>query len=214
MIADRRSEQGFTLIEMLVAVSLLAMLMGVLFSGLDLASHHLASQSARLDRASRSALVQTVLRAELSDALPLRDPGVGPLGNIAFDGRGDGVTFVGPSPASVTSGGLQKLSIEFGDYNRGQGRLLAFWSLFGSADDGAARRSVLLDQVGRVSFSYFGSLSGEPPDWQQSWENTTKLPSLIRVSVEFADGEVMPEFVVALRLSDGVASQVSAIVRP
>jgi general secretion pathway protein J len=201
------SERGFTLLELLIAVSLLALLMALLTAGLRAGTHNMARQSERLDRSSRNVLVETFLRTELADARPMSTPGARSSA-VAFAGREDGLTFVGPSPASVATGGLQTLSINFEKDGPERGDVVADWQAYGGGGgDGAGaspRRSLLLAHAQRAIFAYFGGEPGEAPSWQTSWENKAVLPSLVRLSVEFSDGELMPELVVALRLSDGV----------
>ena len=159
-----RSERGFTLIELLIAVTLLALLMGLLTAGLRAGTHSMARQTQRLDRSSRNVLVETFLRGVLADARPL-STGASRSSAIAFTGREDGLAFVGPSPASVATGGLQMLSIDFG---KESGEVVADWQPYGSGDSGGAslRRSVLLTQVHRAIFAYFGADPGQAPSWQ------------------------------------------------
>ena len=208
----RTRQDGFTLIELLVAVSLLALLMAMLFAGLDAATKHIGRQSGRLDRASRMAIAQTFLRTQLADARAVT------LSNLAsdvitFDGRADGVDFVSASPQAVAQGGLQVLSVGIVDA-RGAGgeQLLVGWRPFTGSGAGASAeaavasdyRTALLDHIHEAAFAYFGVSEGsETPSWHPTWHSMNYLPSLIRLSVTFADGEQMPEFVVAVRASPG-----------
>jgi general secretion pathway protein J len=207
-----RSERGFTLLELLIAVSLLALLMGLLTAGLRAGTHSMTRQSERLDRSSRNVLVETFLRNELADARPFSTAGDSRSSTIAFTGREDGVTFVGPSPASVATGGLQMLSVDFAKDGPARGEVVADWQPYGAGNGAGAspRRSLLLGHVQRAIFAYFGGEPGEAPSWHSDWENKTVLPSLVRLSVEFSDGELMPDLVIALRLADDANGQAGA----
>lgn len=217
----RPAQRGFTLIELLISVSLLALLMVVLFSGLRLGTRHLAGQTARLDRTSRVALAEKFLRAQLADARPFFVPGTHAK-QIFFDGRPDGIGFVNPALESISTGGLQALSVDLAPADErashGSGRtaketgaqLVVEWHPFDGSTmttAKAGRRAVLLDGIRQARIAYFGALQpDEAPDWHASWKDAAVLPSLIRFSVVFTDGEHMPELVVAPRLSTAPAA--------
>src|SRR6266851_5132808 len=179
---------GFTLIELLIAVSLLALLMAMLFAGLNAGTRHIGRQSERLDRASRTVLAQDFLRAQLADARALTPSNV----------PSDAITFVGR-----VAGGEQ-LQVGWRPF-KGAGASA-------SAAVASEHRTVLLDHIQEAAFAYFGVVDpGEAPSWHATWRNMGYLPSLVRLSVTFADGQRMPEFVVALRASPGATG---ALVNP
>jgi general secretion pathway protein J len=201
------AERGFTLIELLISISLLALLMVVLFGGLRIGTHHIASQTDRLDRTSRVALTEKFLRAQLGDARPFFVPGTHAT-QIFFDGRPDGIGFVNPALESITSGGLQTLSIDVARPPKGSGdsgQLVVEWHPFDGSTmttAKAGRRAVLLDGIREARIAYFGVVGQEgAPDWHAAWKDMAVLPALIRVSIVFTDGEHMPELVVAPRLA-------------
>jgi general secretion pathway protein J len=215
----RARQDGFTLIELLIAVSLLALLMTMLFAGLSAATRHLGRQSERLDRASRTLLAQNFLRLQLADARSLTPSNL-PSDAITFDGRADGVDFVSAAPQAVAAGGLQVLSLGIVDPGGGGEQLLVGWRPFTAAGAGASadaavaseHRTALLDHIQEAAFAYFGAVDpAEAPGWHATWHNMGYLPSLVRLSVTFADGQQMPELVVALRASSGATG---ALVAP
>lgn len=199
------SQRGFTLLELLVSVALLALLTTILFEGLRLGTHHLGQQSNRLDRASRIALAQNFLRTQLADARPVTAPAAAQQ-TIVFDGRPDGIEFVSVAPESVAVGGLQALSVDF-DKGTGAtgGELLLRWRLYGGTSPAVASSvhdTLLLDHVRSAEFAYFGAdTPNQPSAWHMTWQDMAYLPSLVRLSLEFSDAQRMPELVVALRLS-------------
>lgn len=206
-----RSQRGFTLLELLISVALLALLTTFLFDGLRLVTHGLGPQADRLDRASRIAVAQNFLRAQLADARPLLNAASG-LHSVEFDGRPDGIDFVSVAPESVSGAGLQALSIlyEKGTSVRGGGLLLRWRRYEGNSPTvlSDVRNSWLLDHVRSAEFAYFGAASpNEPPAWHAAWRDMTHLPALVRLSLEFADAQRMPELVIALRLSPSAVSR-------
>lgn len=195
-----RKLAGFTLLELLIAVALLALLMTMLFGGLRLGTHQIERRSAWLERASRVALVQNFLRNQLGDARPLTVAASGDDA-VVFDGRANELAFVGVAPESAVHGGLQLFAVGLAHENGGAGELLLRARFYRDAA-GGFRRTVLLDHVESVSFAYFGSTApNEPPRWHATWHDMAYLPTLVRLSVTFADGDRMPDLVVAPRVA-------------
>lgn len=199
---DRR-EAGFTLVELLVSVALLALLTVVLVSGLRVGTRFTRDPE-RLERASRIAVTQEALRARLADARPLLAPGRDDP-RVLFEGSSDEVAFIALAPRSVMVGGLEAFAIQYLRHNPGTDGALVLRSGAFNAAPGAGERvrtTTLLDHVRRAEFSYFGpALPDEAPRWHDSWRDALQLPILVRLFVEFSDGSRMPDLIVALRLS-------------
>jgi general secretion pathway protein J len=205
-----RGARGFTLLELLISVSLLALLSLMLFGGLRLGTRHIGAVNDKMARAGRIALAERFLRAELADAQSLAPPGAEGQ-QILFDGRPGEVGFLVPLPESAALPGLQLLTVGFVEDHPGAGGdIVVDQRPYDGVTPGgatAAHRTVLFDHVQTVAFAYFGSLTpDEAPDWHASWSNQTTLPSLFRLSAIFTDGDRLPELVVALRLSPGAAA--------
>ncbi|HEX6841504.1 MAG TPA: prepilin-type N-terminal cleavage/methylation domain-containing protein [Stellaceae bacterium] len=205
-------QEGFTLLELLISVSLLVLLMAMLFAGLDLGTRHIGRQSARLDRASRMVVAQSFLRLQLADARAVTASTL-PGDAITFDGRLDGVDFVSAAPQAVAQGGLQVLSVGIVDpRDAGGEQLLVGWRPLTAPGADASvdapaeseHRAALLDHIQAAAFAYFGAAQAEDtPSWHPTWQNMNYLPSLIRLSITFTDGQRMPELVVAVRAASG-----------
>ena len=206
----KAAQRGFTLVELLIAVALLALLTAMLFGGLRVATRHLGHATGQLDRSAQIALVENFLRAQLANAQPFAAGGTSPP-VMDFVGESDHLAFVSVAPPSVAFGGLQVLSLDIAKGNAATGgRMLLSWRPYreasGDAPAGASRP--LLDHVAEAAFAYFGSTApAEPPAWHETWQEMADLPALVRLSVVFSDGETMPELIVALRLSSGVQTR-------
>jgi len=195
------TSQGFTLIEMLVAVTLMALLSVILFEGMRLATRSTAVSSAMIDRSGQLLLAYGVVRAQLSsaEALPAGQSNPPP---VDFDGRTEGVSFVELPPAYLAPGGLQRARLIF-ERSGHIGRLMLSWEPVKTGDPATNQpATMLLDHLSSAEFSYFGSLTAdEPPQWWQSWESVDHLPTLVRLRIAFADREQPPDLIVALRLA-------------
>ena len=197
-------EAGFTLVELLVSVALLALLTTLLLSGLRLATARFTRDPERLERWSRIAVAQDALRIRMADARPLLPPG-GADPYLLFDGRPDQVSFIAPAPRSVPKGGLETLVISYvrGTADADGGLLLraAAFDLAAGAGD-QVRTTTLLDHVRGAAFSYFGTYSSEAkPRWHAAWHDAVQLPTLVRLSIDLSDGSHTPDVIVALKLS-------------
>jgi general secretion pathway protein J len=198
----RAAEAGFTLVELLVAVSLLALLTVVLAGGMTLATKRFTRHPERLDRAQRIAAAQDFLLTTLADARPLLDQDTG-AARIAFAGGPTQLLFLAPAPESTPEGGLVAYGLRFSPPTRGaDGRLELGARLFDVPADAPGRTTVLLDHVAKVQLSYYGAVAREArPSWHDEWDAARALPRLARIAVAFADGTTMPDLVVALRLA-------------
>jgi general secretion pathway protein J len=197
-----QSQRGFTLLELLIAITLLSLLTTMLLAGFRVGTRHVERQTMRLERASQVPAAQAFLRAQLASAQPILDQ-TSTRKSIVFDGRPDGVDFVGVAPESLTIGGLQLFSVDF--IRRADGQLRVRWQLFAVPESGAERstyETVLLDGVAGLAFQYYGVVPpGKGPAWHRAWQGVEYLPSLIRLEAAFQDGQRMPDLTVAIRLA-------------
>ncbi len=192
---------GFTLLELLVAVTLFALLSVALFGGLRFGMRATQAGTARLDRSAEIAAASGFLRNEIADAQAL-DKTTGDGGKVvAFAGDGGSVEFVASPPAPLAAGGWHVLRLAL-EHGPGGGRLVLTGRLVRSdgGEAGAALRSVLLDRVSSVDFAYFGALAeGDAPAWHDRWQDAAVLPALMRLRIGFADGRQAPALLIALR---------------
>jgi len=194
----REDTAGFTLLELLVAIVLMALLTTILLAAFRFEARQLDRQATRLSQSAEVPVAYSFIKAHLADArplLPVNSRGV----SIAFDGSSTGISFLGTAPESAPQGGLYLFTI-----NVVAARLRANWRRFEgmlpAADE--AGEAVLLDRVRRAKVSYFGSSEpGADPQWRGEWRDLPYLPALVRLELDFVDGEQPPALVVAPRLA-------------
>lgn len=205
---SRPRESGFTMLETVVALTLLAAMLGMLFAGLRTGLRAWEGGLARAERADQLMLGSGFLRRELAAAFPwrLKDPMVV---RLAFAGERDSVRFVSLRPASIDGGGLSFVSFAYEPASGAQavGRLV-MRRAFASADARdfspleETERFTLLEGLTQARFEYFGTDNDlSPPAWADKWDATQRMPSHVRLTMEMGERKLAP-LVVGLRLGE------------
>jgi general secretion pathway protein J len=201
-----RGARGFTLLELLIAITLLGLLAGLLFGGLSFGVRVWEKGDAELEKMAELQIAQGLIRRLVSRAL-LSDLAEGEDSDAAiFEGTADALRFVGPAPAQSLPGGLYRLSIRADDVSGKRRLVMSWWPLDPDEREPAAGDDenvvVLVENIADVSFGFFGAADADrngDPRWRDRWENMPGLPLLVRINVTFPDGDgrIWPELVVA-----------------
>jgi len=219
MIRGRR-EAGFTLLEILVAMTVLGLLTGLLSTGLNFGTRIWEREKGQLDVATELQLVQDVLRRLLTQALPLSQPPErGKSQEPVFVGKEDSVEFLGPPPAQLLAGGIYAYRLVARNEADGVSLVLDWRlrppqggtarvrvtnaQLEGQERLSSAHEVVLLRGLNSAEFSFFGAAQeGSSSSWHNNWQNATKSPQLVRLKVGFRPGDVRtwPDLLVAPRI--------------
>ncbi|MCW2318879.1 type II secretion system protein J (GspJ) [Rhodoblastus acidophilus] len=193
---------GFTLLEILVTLSLLAAVIATLAGGLRLGTR--AWESARVGASLDEAnLIVRALAGQLARAFPAKLPRADGSSIVAFDGGPEWCRFVALSDGMANWGGL--VTTEIG---RDDMRALDAWTqVFRESDFGVTRQGMrsirLSDALLDLRFSYFGSPAlGERPRWRDDWHAAPAPPRLVRLIVRLrgTSGPVESAVTVALPL--------------
>lgn len=209
-MTPRRGARGFTLIEVVVATSLLALGLAIAFGTMRSAGRATATAEASAQRQERLRAVQGFLRTQLSAALQIPFEFDGESGSATFMRvEPDKLQFVATMPGYLARGGpyLQTLELVPG----ADGQRLLFQHQLLSADGAAeAERDpvLLLDGIAEGSFEV-RSLDerAKPGQWQDEWEVAGQLPPQLRLRLRFRDQRRRwPEFVVVTRLGAAFAA--------
>jgi general secretion pathway protein J len=194
---------GFSLVEVLVAATLLALLSAFLLGGLSLGIRAVAASDRHQDRSDQLANAYEFIRQQLARAQPIYEAARGQQpSSLMFHGSRDGIAFVNVAPPYLVDAAYQQFDIHL-DRHPDRNRLVVRWHALRrwSASGGAAHNSLLLDGVASAIFGYFGrSAAGGAQRWMPEWTSQT-LPLLVRLRLTF-DDEAAPDLVVALRLAD------------
>ena len=210
----RRAQQGFTLMEVIVAISLMAFALALAFGSLRGATRATERSEAVARGDEQLRAVQGFLRTQLTGAMPVAFEFNSETGEATFLRASPAkIQFVATMPGYLSRGGpyLQTLELVPGK----NGRQLVFQhQLLGSEGALEAEREpvVLLEGVGEGGFEVRAlDERAQPGRWEREWEVSAQLPPMLRLRLAFRDpGRNWPEFVVSPRL--GVASAGNAPV--
>lgn len=211
--------RGFTLVEVLVALTLIGLVAGIGAGALHLAVTTRTTVDARSAALQELRAAGTLLRARLEQARPAPWRWRADGANHALAGSGEALHFAAPLPERWADGRLYLFSVEPEDA-RGQTRLmLSYRALPERASEPVPPEPlasfVLLDDIAGVSWSYLGwSGTGHELRWHHGWEQA-RLPRLIRLEIEPADPrlEAWPAWIVAPAFGGRSASDLRIVPR-
>ena len=208
----RGGQAGFTLVELLVAMALLALLSGLLVGGLHMSRGAVIGSEVATERLLRADAGFALIRRQLEAAEPM-PLGVLFLPPVAFAGDAQHIIFIAPPGAFLAPGGQQVTWLAVETAAGGARIVLGFRPLDRARDawppalDAAgAQETVLIEGITHAEFSYFGQADpSHAPQWQQDWHDQTMLPTLIRLAIA-GGGRDWPDLVVTPRIGKPVNS--------
>jgi len=212
---------GFTLLEVLVAMVIMAVIMTTAFGALRLGGR---SWEAGIARASGNETFRTVadlLQRQVSQVIPMTWPDDTEK-RIAFEGTPNQLRFIAPAPQQYQQAGLFEYSLTA----QRQGldtKLVLFYIPFNPDAEvfqtlASQQQVLLVEGLESVVFDYYGSLtnigthpttSSEPPRWHQRWDaDAQNFPDLVRLRMEVSEGQQpWPELYLALLADPGTLSR-------
>ncbi len=196
---NRRRQSGFTLLELLVALTLLGLTVAMIVTALNtglLGADVTKKRSARLNQIRAA---QVALRRQIEDARPVNWADK-VLNKVGFDGRADEASFVSVLPPWPGPGGPHLVRV-----TRDGDRLVMSRKIHSGEKpsfdfSSPVSRTILLDGVRAIRFGYFGQVDPRAPaKWHASWRSRATLPSLIRLNISFRGdaGAAWPELIIA-----------------
>lgn len=199
------SEAGFTLLELLVAMTLLALVFGLIAGGIGFGAAVWEKGGASSRRAGDLQTAHRVLRGRIEAMRPYRRPRERrqALQPLAVDGAPDALVFVGPPPAELALPGLYRYRIAI-EGRGGDRTLVLAWRRLqpdlrdfeqeaagvAGNDEDTSGAVTLMQGVEAARLAYFGAVTpDDPPEWRDRWEDAVRLPELVRLTLQFPDGD-------------------------
>jgi len=188
--ADNR-HRGFTLVELLLALTLMSMLLALAYGGLRASTRATDRGQTILEDSSRIRMAHQFVRQQLNQASPL----VFAVSDddeerTVFTGEADRIRFVAPMPGYLGFGGpqVQELAVVRGEDSLELVLSHALLQGFEEANLYDGPPILLLDQIESATFSFLGrDENGELAGWASSWPDGSVLPDSIALEIEFVD---------------------------
>lgn len=199
------TEAGFTLVELLVVITLVGLISVALFGGLRFGIRVWEVGAYRSERLAEIEIAQSLFRRLLRRAILTANA----KGDITFEGDEEGLQFTAPAPAQFGLGGIYLFEIVTERAEKGDDLVLR-WQLFRADDEDEpfgedSESRVLIEGIEGLTIGYFGVLDSlgrpEEPDWESNWKDADILPQMVSFTIAFdrEDDRVWPELNIAPR---------------
>lgn len=180
------SERGFTLLELMISLTLLTMMMGMVFSVFATATDSIPRGEAAAERSARlrmaTALMTRQIRSLVDYPAETEDEEI----HSFFNGDGEGFSFITAAPQMGRGDGLGWVTywVADGDLNFSE-RLIFSAGAFVAEQESSAAEATLLAGIAGHRFEYL-RLEGDTSEWVEIWEGLEEQtpPAAIRVTIE------------------------------
>ncbi len=202
----RQSEAGFTLVELLVSLTILALIMSFLPTTLTLGSRVWETQDDLSLRTGHSAF-QNYVEQKLSEAMPVFARDTNGRVKFLFSGDERSLRFIAPAGAKLGKGAIYRFELSQREVDNSQNKLLVLNQQLhpGSRNQSASHGPTELVapiSIRALAIRYFGSPSiGQSKRWLLQWRRDDALPDLVEIVVRTSEpGARSHRRVVELRL--------------
>jgi len=192
-ISNLKSQIGFTLVELTIAMTLLALMAVILYGAFYLGQRAVEKGQARAEESQRVRSVEEVLAGYIRSAYPYRPSPRDP--SIFFSGEENGLTFVSALSLGMGGRGMAEIIISWDGEGDGAGQLTLGEEvplrLEGeSSAEGYRNRVVLGERVTGFRIEYLDP-QGNEGQWVNQWDGKEKrsLPRAIRLTQRGKRGE-------------------------
>lgn len=208
-----QTAQGFTLIEVLIAMTLLSIMMALLFGSMKICAESWEKGENKIAEVSHVTAVINFFQRHLIPAEPLWNDFSNEEKDgeklLSFQGRAQAFQFVSAFPASAGRAGLQLISVALDKDNGEQVLKVTLTPFFpvGEGGEWFKEEEILLRNVSFFSLTYFGSEDGQAESrWQDEWIGKDRQPQLVKINIGLENEMYWPEMIFPLKATESVES--------
>ena len=203
-LAPKSLHQGFTLIEVLIAMTLLGIMVVLLFSSLKICADSWEKGESKITDVNEVAVVYNFFQRHLSAAMPLWNDLSEEEKTFSFQGKAKSLQFVSAFPASAGRSGLQLFSLYMQEEDKDQ-VIKVTLTPFAPAAEGEKwhkEEVTLIKRVSGLTLDYFGSDDGvSEGSWTKEWLDKDVLPRLVKINIKLDNGIFWPEMIIDFKVT-------------
>ncbi len=204
-----RKTAGFTLVELLLSITLMSMLLGLAYGGLRAATRSAERGEITLAQGGEVRAAHQFIRRRINQMLPLPFAVIDEIDEVRVNFEGDSVhiQYVAPMPGYLGIGGPQVQLLELVPGNGGLVLQFSHALLQGFEQERLYDRDpiVLVERVESAFFEYLGKdEEGELTAWSSNWDQPGVLPVAVRLSIELPEDSRLrwPDLVAGVRVDE------------
>lgn len=209
-MSNPKTSSGFTLIEVMIAMTLLGIMMVLLFSSMKICADSWQKGEDKISEVNDVAVVYQFFQHHLSTAKPLWNDFADENEEYSFQGSKQEVQFVSSFPASAKKSGLQLFKVKMLHEGDNQYLQVSITPFFPAAEGEEWHKEevTLLQHVSNFTLNYYFQDDSQPEGiWQEDWLGQDALPKLVKIKIERDDGSFWPEMTFALKNEAGFNDQ-------
>ena len=175
----RESATGFTLLELLVSMTLLLLVVVILGGAYRLGFRSLDAGDRRIEMHERFRTSVAIVTAQLQSAVPLTYSEDGTKKSYF---KGDAETLRFASGHSIWGENPETVMVSYRLEPAGEGRWLLHAEEQGIGME-EIRKAALFNPMDQISFAYFGKgVAEEKGGWKTEWTDDTSIPEQVRIT--------------------------------
>jgi general secretion pathway protein J len=214
--AGRTGERGFTLVELLLALTLMGMLLALTYGGLRAATRAADRGQAILEDSSRIRMAHQFVHQQLNQMMPLVfEENEDRSERTVFLGEPNRIRYVATMPGYLGFGGpqVQELAIVPGPDNALQ--LVLYHALLQGFEESFLYERDPIPLVEDISFAEFAFLgfdeTGALTGWSNTWAEPGMLPASVALDVEFVEDVYIrwPQLTASVRVDPSALSDLA-----
>lgn len=188
-MTDRPKEAGFTLLELLITITLVSFLSVMVFGGLRFGIRTWERTQGESTAVEEIQVAQGWIRRVVASTYPNYVAADPKSPRVEFSGSSDEMSFLGPSAFGVNQPGRARIRLRSVQAGNRVSLVVSEQPELARGPADAEISEELVHGLASIRFSYFGQLdAGKDVSWHEAWVGQRHLPALVRIAAEYPPG--------------------------